>query len=54
MIFVSSEMAELVRNCDRVIILRDGYQAGELVGPEISEANIVHSIAAGSGKEEQA
>ena len=51
-IFVSSEMAELVRNCDRVIILRDGYQAGELTGQEISEANIVKSIAQEDRKEE--
>lgn len=44
-IFISSEMSELVRNCDRIIVLRDGMIVGELKGAEISEKNIMWMIA---------
>jgi simple sugar transport system ATP-binding protein len=44
-LFISSEIIELVRNCDRVIVLRDGYVAGELAGKNISENNIMQMIA---------
>ena len=36
-IFISSDFAELVRVCHRVIVLREGRQTGELAGPAISE-----------------
>jgi galactofuranose transport system ATP-binding protein len=44
-IFISSEMSEMVRNCDRIIVLRDGKIVGELAGNEISEDNIMWVIA---------
>lgn len=44
-LFISSEMSELVRNCDRIIVLRDGMIVGELKGAEISEKNIMWMIA---------
>ncbi|HBF38982.1 MAG TPA: sugar ABC transporter ATP-binding protein [Firmicutes bacterium] len=44
-LFISSEMSELVRNCDRIIVLRDGMIVGELKGDEISEKNIMWIIA---------
>lgn len=47
-IYISSEISELVRNCDRVVVLSDGCTTGELVGDEISEDNILAMIAAGS------
>lgn len=47
-IYISSEMAELVRNCDRVVVLSDGISVGELVGNDITEENILSMIASGS------
>ena len=46
-LFISSEMAELVRNCDRILVLRDGRIMGELVGQEISEKSIMETIVTG-------
>ena len=46
-LFISSEMAELVRNCDRILVLRDGKVMGELAGREISEKSIMETIAVG-------
>jgi monosaccharide-transporting ATPase len=44
-LFISSEMSELVRNCDRIIVLRDGVVVGELTKDDISEENIMWMIA---------
>lgn len=44
-LFISSELEELVRNCDRILVLRDGRIVGELVGDQISENNIMLMIA---------
>lgn len=44
-LFISSEMSELVRNCDRIIVLRDGKIVGELTDEDISEDNIMWMIA---------
>jgi galactofuranose transport system ATP-binding protein len=44
-LFISSELSELVRNCDRVIVLRDGRAVGELLGDDIEEKNIMWTIA---------
>ena len=44
-LMISSEMTELVRNCDRIIVLRDGHVVGELSKEEISEKNIMWMIA---------
>ncbi|WMC93989.1 sugar ABC transporter ATP-binding protein [Kineothrix sp. MB12-C1] len=44
-IYISSEIQELVRNCDRVIVLREGKICGELDTVEISEMNIMKFIA---------
>lgn len=46
-LFISSEMAEIFRNCDRVYVLRDGRIAGELTGDEISQESITNTIAEG-------
>ena len=40
-IVISSEVEEIVGLCQRVIVLREGRLAGELRGPEISEAAIL-------------
>jgi monosaccharide-transporting ATPase len=44
-LFISSEISELVRNCDRIIVLRDGRAVGELTGEDIDETNIMRTIA---------
>jgi monosaccharide-transporting ATPase len=44
-LFISSELSELVRNCDRVIVLRDGRAVGELLGDDIDEQSIMWTIA---------
>jgi len=44
-LFISSEMSELVRNCDRILVMRDGIIKGELKDDEISENNIMSAIA---------
>lgn len=46
-LFISSELPELVRNCDRIIVLRDGSAVAELTGDDISEQNVMLAIAAG-------
>ena len=44
-LFISSELEEVVRDCQKVIVLRDRAKAGELVGSEITEEAIMHTIA---------
>jgi monosaccharide-transporting ATPase len=46
-LFISSELPEVVKCCDRVIVLRDRNVIGELIGDEIEEANIMKTIAGG-------
>jgi ABC-type sugar transport system ATPase subunit len=46
-LFISSELSELVRNSDRIVIIREGKILGEIVSDEISEENIMHTIAHG-------
>ncbi|MDR3597032.1 sugar ABC transporter ATP-binding protein [Clostridium sp.] len=46
-LFISSELPEVVKCCDRVIVLRDRNVIGELVGDEIEESNIMKTIAGG-------
>jgi galactofuranose transport system ATP-binding protein len=44
-LFISSELEEVVRGCQKVIVLRDRAKAGELAGDQISEQAIMHTIA---------
>jgi ABC-type sugar transport system ATPase subunit len=44
-LFISSEFEELIRNCDRVEVIREGANMQTLVGPDITEKNIIRSIA---------
>ncbi|HBE85824.1 MAG TPA: sugar ABC transporter ATP-binding protein [Lachnoclostridium sp.] len=46
-LFISSEIDEMLRCCTRVIVLRDMKQVGELNGKEISEEAIMHIMAGG-------
>ena len=46
-LFISSEIDEMLRCCKRMIVLRDMKQVGELNGREISEEAIMHIMAGG-------
>ena len=41
-LFTSTELDEFARVCDRVLVFRGGSIVGELAGPAINEANILH------------
>ena len=45
-LFISSELEEVVRDSQRVMILRDRKKVGELAGAEINEHAIMQQIAA--------
>lgn len=49
--FISSEIEEMLRTCSRMIIMRDTYKVGELSGDEITQVNIMKSIAGGAAHE---
>jgi len=44
-LFISSELEEIVRNSQRVVVLRDRRQIGELTGADIEERRIMNMIA---------
>jgi len=44
-LFISSELEEVVRDCQRVVVLRDRAKVGEFTGDQISEHAIMQTIA---------
>ncbi len=53
-LMISSEMDELQRNCDRVVVVRDGRSLKTLTGKDIEPEIFMKTIAAGSqGSEEE-
>ena len=40
-IFISSEFTELVGECNRVMVIREGRIVGELEGDEITDSRLV-------------
>jgi len=50
-LLISSEFEELVRNCDRLIVVREGRNVGELRGADITEENIMRAIAQEKSRE---
>ena len=50
-LMISSEIAELERNCDRVVVMREGRVVDELIGDDINQDKIMQAIAAGSKSE---
>lgn len=46
-LFISSEMTEMIRNCDRIYVMRDGRIRGEISGDDISQESITQIIAEG-------
>jgi simple sugar transport system ATP-binding protein len=45
-LFISSDLEEMVRNSHRVVVLRDRRKVAELSGAQLSETGIMHAIAA--------
>ena len=45
--FISSEIEEMLRTCSRLIVMRDRNIVGELTGDELSQENVMHTIAGG-------
>lgn len=43
--FISSEIEEMLRTCSRLIVMRDRKIVGELKGEEMTQDNIMHTIA---------
>ncbi len=46
-IFISSEIEEMLRTCSRMAVLRDGEKVGELEEHEMSQSSIMKAIAGG-------
>lgn len=46
--FISSEIEEMLRTCNRMLVMRDSSVVGELWNDEISQDNIMTAIAGGS------
>jgi simple sugar transport system ATP-binding protein len=46
-LFISSELEEIVRCCNRVAVLRDRVKIAELQGSEVDEHTILQAIARG-------
>ena len=47
--FISSEIEEMVRTCSRLVVMRDRNVVGGLAGDEITQDNIMRTIAGGEG-----
>jgi galactofuranose transport system ATP-binding protein len=51
-LLISSELEELINECDRVLVLRDGTTTAELGGADIEETSILHAMADGTATTE--
>ena len=50
LIFISSEIEEMLRTCSRMAVLRDGQKVGELEENELSQSGVMKAIAGGDDK----
>ena len=50
-IFISSEIEEMLRTCNRMAVLRDGQKVGEISGDEMTQEGVMHAIAGGAKDE---
>ncbi len=46
-VFISSEIEEMLRTCDRMVVMRDGAKVGELSEEEMNQSTIMSTIAGG-------
>ena len=47
--FISSEIEEMLRTCSRLIVMRDRRIVGQLRGTELTQDNVMRTIAGGEG-----
>lgn len=52
-LYISSEIPEMVRNCDRVVVIRDGSVIGECSGAALNEPDILKMISGEGVRQEQ-
>ena len=45
--FISSEIEEMLRTCSRLIVMRDRHVVGELSGADLTESQVMRTIAGG-------
>lgn len=50
-IFISSEVEEMLRTCNRLAVLRDGEKVGELEADEMCQEGVMQAIAGGGASE---
>ena len=50
--FISSEIEEMLRTCSRLIVMRDRKIVGELKGDELTQSNVMYTIAGGNSHAE--
>jgi simple sugar transport system ATP-binding protein len=50
--FISSEIEEMLRTCSRMVVLRDGEKVGEINADELTQENIMKTIAGGEKADE--
>jgi ABC-type sugar transport system ATPase subunit len=53
-LMISSEMEELIRSCDTIVVLSEGRKVGQLTAAEISEERIMQMFAHGSHADPEA
>ena len=51
LIFISSEIEEMLRTCNRMAVLRDGSKVGEITSEEMSQEGVMKAIAGGGASE---
>lgn len=47
LIFISSEIEEMLRTCNRMAVLRDGQKVGEIDERDMNQMNVMKAIAGG-------
>ena len=47
LIFISSEIEEMLRTCNRMAVLRDGHKVGEIDEADMNQMNVMKAIAGG-------
>ena len=51
LIFISSEIEEMLRTCNRMAVLRDGAKVGEIDECDMNQMNVMKAIAGGDKNE---
>lgn len=49
-IFISSELEEMLRTCDRMVVMRDSCMVGELEGEAMNQQTVMKTIAGGQSQ----